>query len=853
MRKTGLILIITLIIATPLCSQLAEIPDTIEILTCSDPFSVSGTTELVSIHGSGLEGNLLGDSPDRAASVYLPPGYENSPENRYPVLYFLHGYTSSHLSFFGGSSAFPDLDFSKIMDKLINSGAVPPVIIVSPNVNNKYGGCFYTNSYVTGQWEDFIARDVIDFVESNYRVISKRESRGIAGHSMGGYGTITLAMKHPELFSSAYTLSAALMDLEEYVFGQEIKEEKYLDEAVNGMRFEDLSFYARTYVAIAAAFAPDSTASPFLGRLPLDTSGAIIDSVWQKWLDHDPSWMLPTYRDNLMEYTAIQMDCGTSDQYYFYAHNESFSDSLTRYGIEHVFEGYEGDHVNRLANRIETRLLPFFFENLEHEVPGIIRTGAWNLEPSDSLVLEMDLDGTIYIVPAATGAVLDSILEHQILAVQAVAKSRVKIPLTNCEYDSYVAYGMNETHSGISLPVPFSVVPFIPEITIHLTDFSTKDPMVEHEVIINGYTYFTDSLGEVVFKGCGSSNSYALSIRRVENYAPLEKSLEVDTDTSFEFSLVRDSYLKIVDRATKLPIQGALVKFGEFSLFTNKNGVVTIQDLRSEDLNYRVEHTYYFPLVDTSALSSGDTLVVEMSNLLASVEFQVSDIAGPVPNQEVNLGGRTVKTNDDGIARFAVNQARQFYHYTIEKSCYSLVNDSLFLEVDTTVSVTLLPDTTLPEINTWYHGDTLEISSSSSGAFYVVPVGTERLLDSIKSDPLFTLPVLMNDPVQVNTSELPAGEYWAYYIDQCENVSEELTGGVGLEEVHAGDFNIYPNPVGSELFILYSGYGEYVVEITGLNGQQRYSQVFQGPMHQIHLSSFQKGVYFITIRSKDFV
>ena len=146
MKKTGLILMISFIIAAPLCSQLAVIPDTTVILPCTDPFTVSGTTEIVSIYGPGLEGNLLGDSPDRAATVYLPPGYENSLENRYPVLYFLHGYTSTHLTFFGGSSRLLDRDFRKIMDKLINSGAVPPLIIISPNVRNYYGGGFYTNS-----------------------------------------------------------------------------------------------------------------------------------------------------------------------------------------------------------------------------------------------------------------------------------------------------------------------------------------------------------------------------------------------------------------------------------------------------------------------------------------------------------------------------------------------------------------------------------------------------------------------------------------------------------------------------------------------------------------------------------
>jgi hypothetical protein len=257
--------------------------------------------------------------------------------------------------------------------------------------------------------------------------------------------------------------------------------------------------------------------------------------------------------------------------------------------------------------------------------------------------------------------------------------------------------------------------------------------------------------------------------------------------------------------------------------------------------------------MDTTVMSSGDTLVVELSKLLAAIEFQVNDESGPVANQDVILNGRTVTTSREGTAQFAINQARQLYLYTIEKSCYSRVYDSLFLEVDTTVSITLLPDTTLPELTTRYLGDTLEFSSSASGALYVVPPGTEKQSDSIKSNPLFVLPVQSDDPVQVNTSELPAGEFWVYFIDPCEHVSEELSAGVGLDELHAGDFNVYPNPANSELFISVSGYGEYVAEITGLNGRRWYRQVFHGPRHRMDLTSLQKGVYFITIMSMDFV
>ena len=818
---------------------------------CTDPFSVNGKTEVVQVLSPGLENNLLGDSPNRSVSVYLPPGYESSPANRYPVIYFLHSYTANHTSFFGGTSV-PGLDFTTILDKIYNSSAAPPVILVSPNSHNKFRGSFYTNSFVTGAWEDFITEDVIQYVEANYRTLSSRESRGIAGHSMGGYGTIKLAMRHPDIFSAAYMQSAAALDLYQYTFGRFAEENNSLEEALNGENFDDLTMYAQTLVAMAAAYAPDSTASPFPGQLPVDTSGTLIDSVWQQWLQHDPSTMIRFYKDNLMQYSAIQFDCGTSDQFYFYDHNESFSDSLDHHGIAHVFESYAGGH-NSNPQRIETRLLPFFFENLAHEVPGIIRKSAWNLDSSDSLVIEMDLDGTIYIVPDSTGTVLDSILEKQVISRTATSDSDVVIHLSEIEYGEYVAYGVDQSNSGISLPVPFAVVPFIPEIIIQVTDFSTGDPIAKYELNIDGRLYVTDSLGEVSLNGCGADNSYSISTRRYENYAAFETNVIAYSDTTFMISLIEDSYLRVVDRATQLPIQGAFVKYGNSAFYTNDHGIVRIQDLRSEELAYSIEHHEYFLLADTSSLISGDTLIAELTPLVANIEFQVNDESGPVAGIAVNLGGMTVNTNNGGIASFIYRPARTEYQYTIEKPCYSQVFDSLFLEIDTLIHITLMPDTNTGEVDAGISGDTIYISSSSSGHIYVVPPGTERQADSILAATFFTFPIVLNDPLYIHITEIPSGEYWVYFVDQCENVSEELTLGVGWKDLRTGKPNIYPNPVSDLLIIEFNQLDEYTAEITSLNGRLLLNHKVQEPIYQIDLSSLHKGVYFITIRSKDFV
>ncbi|HMC00748.1 MAG TPA: alpha/beta hydrolase-fold protein, partial [Flavobacteriaceae bacterium] len=163
----------------------------------------------INIHAISLEKNLVGDSPDRNVSIYLPPSYDEDTNKRYPVLYLLHGFSGEKTGANNWEWAFNATD----VDKLITFGIVRPMIIVMPDACNQFGGSMYTNSITTGYWEDFITNDLIDFVDSNYRSIPNRESRGIAGHSMGGYGAIKIAMKHPDIFRSVYGTSSCCMDI----------------------------------------------------------------------------------------------------------------------------------------------------------------------------------------------------------------------------------------------------------------------------------------------------------------------------------------------------------------------------------------------------------------------------------------------------------------------------------------------------------------------------------------------------------------------------------------------------------------------------------------------------------------
>ncbi|MFC1692115.1 alpha/beta hydrolase [Candidatus Latescibacterota bacterium] len=319
-------------------------------------FATDGKLITESVHCPALEGNLLGDAPDRSVIIYLPPGYEDNPDKRYPVIYLLHGYYDDPLIWT------KTRNISNICNTLIEHEAIQSMIIVMPNAKNKYLGSWYTNSSVAGNWEDFITQNLVAYVDSTYQTIPQSASRGIAGHSMGGYGAMKLAMKHPDIYGAVYSLSGVL-----------VFDNFYLDRSrkniVLAVKAESLPEDGSLNFAISSAvvFTPNPDTQPFQCDFPLDENGQLIESVWQKWLQHDPLTMITSFRENLLLLRGLRLDCGTSDGWCITG-NRIFSQALKDANIPHVFEEYEGNHTSEIPNRIEKYLLPFFSEVLAFQV-----------------------------------------------------------------------------------------------------------------------------------------------------------------------------------------------------------------------------------------------------------------------------------------------------------------------------------------------------------------------------------------------------------------------------------------------------------------------------------------------------
>jgi S-formylglutathione hydrolase FrmB len=319
------------------------------------------------VHSRALEGNLLGDPADQQVAIYLPPGYETSPSKRFPAIYFLHGYSTEN--------QVPELgrQFRDLMDKLIAAGTVREMIVVVPNGRNAYNGSFYTNSIVGGNWEDFISRDLVSYIDANYRTIPNAASRGIGGHSMGGYGSIVLGMKHPDIFGAVYSLSAcctsmlADMGPSNAAWRTALKFKSKDDFRTDSFN----NVYAIALTAMAAAFSPNTGRAPLFVDFPfrLENNMLVPDSAgYAKFQSKLPVNMVTEYTNNLLSLRGIYIDYGVQEEFsHIPAGSQALSRELSEHGIPHTFEVYQGDHNRRIPERLETRVLPFFTRILKFE------------------------------------------------------------------------------------------------------------------------------------------------------------------------------------------------------------------------------------------------------------------------------------------------------------------------------------------------------------------------------------------------------------------------------------------------------------------------------------------------------
>jgi enterochelin esterase-like enzyme len=351
-------LLISAAMAIPLAAQVqTEVPP---IVGGARPVMV----EHIKIHGASLEGNLEGEAVDRDVIVFLPPSYSKDKHRRYPVVYALHGFS------IGAEQWTHEIHVPQTIEGAFAQGA-REMIVVLPDSKTAYGGSMYSSSATTGNFEKFIARDVVAYIDAHYRTIPDRLSRGLAGHSMGGYGASRIGMKYPDVFGSLYIMSPCCMSprpagpppgLDPQKFADA---EKKFEAEVVAMKSPadaaDLPFFSKAQLASAAAWSPDPKNPPLFFDLPMK-EGQPQPEVQAKWTANAPLAFIDQYIDNLRQYRAIAIDVGDQDGLRF--DTQKLHAILNSYGIKNTFELYHGTHTSAVADRFQNHVLPFFSQNL---------------------------------------------------------------------------------------------------------------------------------------------------------------------------------------------------------------------------------------------------------------------------------------------------------------------------------------------------------------------------------------------------------------------------------------------------------------------------------------------------------
>ena len=341
----------------------------IVLLLLSTPFIQSraqdypkGRVVVDSLYSAHLE-NDMGEKPTRALSVYLPPGYDQG-EQRYPVIYFLHGFLNNH-------TLSPPM--VEVLDYAIATRRIRPFIMVVSDQRTTYDGSFYSNSGLYGNWEDFTAFGLVTYMDSHYRTLPDRNSRGITGHSMGGYGALKLAMHHPDIFGSVYALSpGALTIVREYGPNSDTYRELAEAKTVEALQ---KTYFAKVIVAFAKSWSPNPDNPPFYCDIPFEFEGENLvarPEVLAKWYANMPLHMIDENLENLRKLRAIKLDWGRNAGERFTQQCDMFSQRLENVGITHFAEEYIGTHVSGIFTkdgRVPNDMLPFFETYLDFDNP----------------------------------------------------------------------------------------------------------------------------------------------------------------------------------------------------------------------------------------------------------------------------------------------------------------------------------------------------------------------------------------------------------------------------------------------------------------------------------------------------
>ncbi len=314
---------------------------------------LAGSLHLDWIDSAALANNPLGDRVRRPLAVYLPPDYDAEGSRRLPVLYCLHGYTGD----VGASIATRPWETNVVqwMDRLVAQGAMPPALLVLVDGNTRLGGSQYLDSVHNGAYATYVVRDIVGYIDANYRTVAREGGRAVFGKSSGGFGALHLSLAHPGIFAAFASHSGdayfRYAHLPSFATTQRTLETYHGPQAFVAefeRRFKrPQSFYTTIeMLGYAAAYSPNA-ARAFAFDLPFDArTGELRDDVFARWLAYDPVERVAAGKDALTRLRLRYLDCGRRDEYGLDIGARIFTQRVRDLGLEVRHEEFDDDHRN---------------------------------------------------------------------------------------------------------------------------------------------------------------------------------------------------------------------------------------------------------------------------------------------------------------------------------------------------------------------------------------------------------------------------------------------------------------------------------------------------------------------------
>jgi S-formylglutathione hydrolase FrmB len=307
-----------------------------------------------------LKDNPLGDSRRREIPVYLPPSLAQGAKRRYPVIYYLPGFTAGGLTILGRKLWQENI--LERYDRLIEEKKAKEAIVVIPDCVTAYGGSQYMNSAATGRYEDHIVSEIVPYVDDKFPTARSAGGRALIGKSSGGFGSLHLGMRHPGLFGHVASHSGdMLFELcyprdfcklvtELHKHGGTV--EGWLKAFRASREKEGFSHEAINAVAMASCYSPNAKSKHGFD-LPFDLRTAeTLPSVWKAWKAVDPVEACSSYKGNLKKLKTLFIDAGRRDEFFLHLGARKLSDRLKKLGVAHIHEEHEKGHFD-MAQRYE--------------------------------------------------------------------------------------------------------------------------------------------------------------------------------------------------------------------------------------------------------------------------------------------------------------------------------------------------------------------------------------------------------------------------------------------------------------------------------------------------------------------